>query len=224
MFRSWHNLGAVSTLALALFAFGATATANAQEMDFKPKAAGDINIRLRALGVFPDESGSVKTAGGADTGLDAKVGNAYVPEVDFSYFLTDNIALELIAATARHEVDAKGPGAAVGLGSVWLLPPTLTVQYHFMPKSRFSPYVGAGLNYTIFYNEKSGDVGSINYDNGFGYALQAGIDYAISGPWTLNLDVKKLWLNTDVKVNGGALKADVDIDPWIVGIGVGYRF
>jgi outer membrane protein len=224
MSRSWHNLGAASTLALALFAFGATDTANAQEMDFKPKAAGDINIRLRALGVFPDESGSVRTASGTDTGMDAKLGNAYVPEVDFSYFLTDNIALELIAATARHEVDAKGSGAAVGLGSVWLLPPTLTVQYHFMPKSRFSPYVGAGLNYTIFYNEKSGDVSSISYDNGFGYALQAGIDYAISGPWTLNLDVKKLWLNTDVKVNGGALKADVDIDPWIVGIGVGYRF
>ena len=224
MSRSWHNLGAVSTLALALFALGATATANAQEMDFKPKTAGDINIRLRALGVFPDESGSVKTAGGADTGLDAKVGNAYVPEVDFSYFLTDNIALELIAATARHEVDAKGPGAAVGLGSVWLLPPTLTVQYHFMPKSRFSPYVGAGLNYTIFYNEKKGAVNSISYDDNIGYALQAGIDYAIAGAWSLNLDVKKLWLNTDVKVNGGALKADVDINPWIFGVGVGYRF
>jgi outer membrane protein len=200
------------------------ATASAQDADFKPKSAGDFNVRLRALGVLPDESGTVKTATGVDTGLDAKLGNSYVPEVDLSYFLSDNIALELIAATTRHEVDAKGPGAAVGLGSVWLLPPTLTVQYHFLPKSRISPYVGAGLNYTIFYNEKSGDVSSISYDNGFGYALQAGVDYAISGPWSLNIDVKKLWLNTDVKVNGGALKADVDINPGIVGIGVGYRF
>ena len=221
---SWRYLGAVSTLALVLSAFAFAAPASAQETDFKAKSAGDINIRLRALGVFPDESGSVKTAGGTDTGLDAKVGNSYVPEVDFSYFVTDNIALELIAATARHEVDAKGNGASVGLGSVWLLPPTLTVQYHFMPKSRISPYVGAGLNYTIFYNEKSGDANSISYDNGIGYALQAGVDYAISGPWSLNVDVKKLWLNTDVKVNGGALRADVDIDPWIIGIGVGYRF
>ena len=112
------------------------------------------------------------------------------------------------------------------MGSVWLLPPTLTVQYHFAPTSRFSPYVGAGLNYTIFYNEKKGALRSISYDDNIGYALQAGIDYAIAGAWSLNVDVKKLWLNTDVKANlgGTALKADVDINPWIFGVGLGYRF
>ena len=110
------------------------------------------------------------------------------------------------------------------LGSVWLLPPTLTVQYHFAPTARFSPYVGAGLNYTFFYNEKKGAVNSISYDDNIGYALQAGIDYAIAGAWSFNIDVKKLWLSTDVKVNGGALKADVDINPWIFGVGLGYRF
>ena len=112
------------------------------------------------------------------------------------------------------------------MGSVWLLPPTLTLQYHFLPTSRFSPYVGAGLNYTIFYNEKKGALRSISYDDNIGYALQAGIDYAIAGAWSLNVDVKKLWLNTDVKANlgGTALKADVDINPWIFGVGLGYRF
>ena len=113
------------------------------------------------------------------------------------------------------------------MGSVWLLPPTLTLQYHFAPTSRFSPYVGAGLNYTIFYNEKKGALNSISYDDNIGYALQAGIDYAIAGAWSFNVDIKKLWLSTDVKANltgVGPLKADVDINPWIFGVGLGYRF
>jgi outer membrane protein len=225
MSRSWRVACAVSALTAALYAAGTPVPASAEEIAFKPKAAGDINIRLRGIGVVPTERGDVKTAGGVDTGLNTRLGNAYVPEVDVSYFLTPNIALELIAATTKHDVDASGSGGRnVDLGSVWLLPPTLTVQYHFAPTSRFSPYVGAGLNYTIFYNEKKGAANSISYDDNIGYALQAGIDYAIAGAWSLNLDVKKLWLNTDVKVNGGALKADVDINPWIFGVGVGYRF
>lgn len=225
MSRSWRVACAVSALTAALFAAGTPATASAEEIAFKPKAAGDINVRLRGIGVVPTERGDIKTAGGVDTGLNARVGNAYVPEVDVSYFITPNIALELIAATTKHDVDASGPGANVDLGSVWLLPPTLTVQYHFAPTSRFSPYVGAGLNYTIFYNEKKGQANSISYDDNIGYALQAGIDYAIAGAWSLNIDVKKLWLSTDVKANVGIpVKADVDLNPWIFGVGVGYRF
>lgn len=225
MFRSWRVACAVSALTAALFAAGTPAPASAQEAAaFKPKAAGDINVRLRGIGVIPTERGDIKTTSGVDTGLNTRLGNAYVPEVDVSYFVTDNIALELIAATTKHDVDASGP-ANVDLGSVWLLPPTLTLQYHFAPKERFSPYVGAGVNYTIFYNEKKGQASSISYEDGFGFALQAGIDYAISGPWSLNVDVKKLWLSTDVKATVGApLKADVDINPWIFGVGLGYRF
>ena len=223
MSRSWRVACAVSALTAALFAAGTPATASAEEIAVKPKAAGDINIRLRGIGVVPTERGDIKTASGVDTTLNARLGNAYVPEVDVSYFLTPNIALELIAATTKHEVDASN---GLDMGSVWLLPPTLTVQYHFAPTARFSPYVGAGRNYTIFYNEKKGALRSISYDDNIGYALQAGIDYAIAGAWSLNLDVKKLWLNTDVKANlgGTALKADVDINPWIFGVGVGYRF
>ncbi len=72
-----------------------------------------------------------------------------------------------------------------------------------------------------------GDLASIHYENSFGYALQAGVDVAISGPWSLNIDVKKIWLDTDVKAtlaNGALVKSDVNLDPWIFGIGVGYRF
>ena len=222
MSRSWRTACAVSALTAALFAVG-TAPASAEEITFKPKAAGDINVRIRGLGVVPTERGDIKTAGGTDTTLNVRLGNAYVPEIDGSYFLTPNLALELIAATTKHDVDASN---GLDMGSVWLLPPTLTVQYHFAPTSRFSPYVGAGLNYTIFYNEKKGALRSISYDDNIGYALQAGIDYAIAGAWSFNVDVKKLWLNTDVKANlgGTALKADVDINPWIIGVGLGYRF
>jgi outer membrane protein len=100
------------------------------------------------------------------------------------------------------------------------------LQYHPLPDQRLSPYVGAGINYTIFFDEEDGDATSIDYENRFGFALQAGVDYALSGNWSLNLDIKKIFLNTDVEttVGGVDIDADVDIDPWIIGIGVGYRF
>ena len=106
--------------------------------------AGDIRVRARLLGVLPDESSKVSAGG------EAKVDDAVVPEIDFSYFFTDNIAAELILATTRHDVEwSTGP---TDLGSVWLLPPTLTLQYHFLPHGKFQPYLGAGLNYTLFYS------------------------------------------------------------------------
>jgi outer membrane protein len=102
----------------------------------------------------------------------------------------------------------------------------LTLQYHFLPQERFSPYLGAGINYTVFFDEEEGAASSIDYEDSFGFALQAGIDYALSGNWSLNFDVKKVFLDTDVDttVEGTDIEADVDIDPWIIGIGVGYRF
>jgi outer membrane protein len=184
------------------------------------EAQSPWQVRVRAIGVLPDEDASVTPIGG-----DVKIDNAYVPEVDISYFFTKNIAAELILATAKHEV--KNDGSALGdidLGSAWILPPTLTLQYHFSPEETFSPYVGAGVNYTFFYNEDSGDMASVRYDDGFGVALQAGMDYKLDEHWLLNFDAKKLWLNTDVSINSGAVSADVDLDPWIIGVGVGYRF
>ncbi|RCK39454.1 membrane protein [Thalassospira xiamenensis] len=193
--------------------------AQAQEAAFKTKQAGDIVIRGRVVGVVPDEDITSGTLAG-----EGKVDDDVIPEVDFSYFITDNIALELIAGTSKHDVTWNTGSSNLDLGSVRLLPPTLTAQYHFMADQRFSPYVGAGINYTFFYDSKPGQFNSVKYDDGFGYAFQAGFDYAISGPWSLNVDVKKIYLNTDVSVNGGAVKADADLDPWLFGIGVGYRF
>lgn len=216
----WFLIGTATVIA----SFSFLSPAVAQE--FKPKAAGDFLIRLRGIGVIPDEDGDLQV-GGNDISGGVEVDDAYVPELDLGYFLTDNIALELILATNRHDVGAVDtPLGDADLGEVQLLPPTLTLQYHFRPKERFSPYVGAGLNYTIFFDEEDGDATRIDYEDSFGFALQAGVDYALSGNWSLNLDVKKLFLSTDVDttVAGTDIEADVDIDPWIIGFGVGYRF
>lgn len=180
--------------------------------------AGDWLVRGRAIAVIPDEGASVAPLGGS-----VEIDDAYVPEVDFSYFLTDAIALELIAATAPHDVKATAAGG-IDLGSVWLLPPTLLLQYHFNSTSRFTPYVGAGVNYTVFYNVDEPAGLTIDYDDAFGWALQAGADIALTERWVFNIDVKKIFLSTDVSINGGAITADVDIDPWVAGVGFGYRF
>jgi outer membrane protein len=189
--------------------------------DFGDKERWIIGARI--LLVEPDESATISAIGGS-----ADVDEQFVPELDFTYFLTHNVALEIILATTPHNVTATNTAVGqVDLGSVWLLPPTLTMQYHFMPENKgFRPYLGAGINYTHFFNEDKGAVNSIDYDNSFGYALQAGFDYGINEHWAINLDVKKIMLNTDVRIQSGAtrINADIDIDPWIFGVGLSYRF
>jgi len=192
-------------------------------------------VRVRGVGVVPDESAKIGSIGG-----DAKISNTLIPELDFTYFFTKNIAAELILGTTKHDVSTissdisaiGGPtSAAIDLGSVYLLPPTLTLQYHFLTDEVFRPYVGAGVNYTIFYNEKQGSVvKDIKYDNAFGYAFQVGFDLMIDDTFFVNADVKKLFLNTDVTVDasnlapGLSIPADVDINPWLIGLGVGMKF
>ena len=182
-------------------------------------------MRLRGIVVTPDESASIETIGG-----DADISTTVVPELDFTYFFSENWAAELILATTKHDVEAVSTAAGdIDLGDVWLLPPTLTAQYHFTGGT-LKPYLGAGINFTIFYGEDEGPVAdSIEYDNSVGFALQGGLDYDLNDRWFLNLDIKKLFLQTDVTVDattalGATVGADVDINPWILGFGFGYRF
>jgi len=179
-------------------------------------------VRARGIAVVPDESSSVTPIGG-----EIKIDNAVVPELDVSYFFTENIALELIAATSKH--DARANGTALGnldIGDFWILPPTLLAQFHLPLGKNFKPYVGAGINYTITYGEDAagGPITDFDLDNGFGWAAQIGVDYMLDEHWLINADIKKIWLNLDAKVNNGAVRADIDVDPWIFGIGLGYRF
>lgn len=196
-------------------------------------------LRARAIAVLPDESAAL-SAGGAGLAGDADIGEQYVPEFDITYFFTDNIAAELILAVTPHDVSAVKvavPGAltnaTVDLGDVWLLPPTLTLQYHFRNAGKFKPYVGAGVNATFFFNEDEGPVADgMDYDPSFGPALQAGFDYDLDGQeggFALNVDVKKIWINTDVTVDfttalGATVNADVDINPLVVGVGLAYKY
>lgn len=180
--------------------------------DFK---AGDFMIRARAVGVLPDENGR------ASNGDTVSINDTVVPEVDFTYFFTPNIAAELIAATTKHNVKTS---SGIDAGSAWLLPPTLTVQYHFTQLDGVKPYIGAGINYTHFYNEKGGALSDVSYDDSFGPALQAGVDVPIATNWYLNADVKKIWINTDATFSPSGVTAGVDIDPWVAGVGVGYKF
>ncbi len=196
-------------------------------------------VRGRVLGVLPDESADLSVANTALAG-GVDIGDQYVPELDITYFFTKNIAAELILAVTPHDVDAVNvtvPGAltnaTVDLGDVWLLPPTLTLQYHFDTGTQLKPYVGAGVNATFFFNEDEGSVADgIDYDPSFGGALQVGFDYDLDGQpggWLLNADVKKVWVNPDVTVDftsalGATVDADVDINPLVVGIGFGYKY
>lgn len=189
--------------------------------------AGDWQIRLRSLVVVPAEDSSTVTAIGGE----ATLGNAVVPELDITYFFTEHWAAELIAAITPHNARAENTAlGSLDLGDVFLLPPTLTLQYHISPNATYRPYVGAGVNYTVFFDAKSGtSINSIKYDNAVGFALQAGIDvglekFGFDEHWAINFDVKKIFLNTDVSINGGAITTDVDIDPWLIGIGLVYRF
>jgi outer membrane protein len=136
-----------------------------------------------------------------------------------------------LATTIHNASVVKSTLQSVDLGTVRLLPPTLALQYHFLPDDVISPYVGAGINYTFFYDASSGVGNSafalrdIDYSSGFGYAFQIGVDYKIDDTWHLNADLKKIFLNTDINVNNGVVKVDdADVDPWILGIGLGYRF
>jgi len=196
-------------------------------------------IRGRVIGVLPDESGDLSVAGTPLPG-GVDIADQYVPELDITYFFNDNIAVELILAVTPHDVEAVSvtvPGAldnaTVDLGDVWLLPPTLTLQYHFDTGTQLKPYVGAGINATLFFDEDAGPVAdSIDYDASIGGALQVGFDYDLDGTpggWAFNADVKKIWINTDVTVDfttalGATVDAGVDINPTVVGLGFGYKF
>jgi len=196
----------------------------AMAQDAPADNGGKWQFRLRGIVVSPDESADIEAIGG-----DVDISTSIVPEFDITYFFDDNWSMELILGTTKHDV--KAVETAVGeidLGHVWLLPPTLTGQYHFTG-GNLVPYVGAGVNLTLFYGVDEGPtVDDIKYDTAVGFALQGGFDYMLNDKWFLNFDVKKLFLNTTATVDattalGATVGADVDINPWIFGFGVGIK-
>ena len=195
--------------------------------------AGDVLLRARAITVAPNErSGSILPA---FPGEKVRIDNSVMPELDLTYMATDNIGFELIASTTKHHADGRsGTTGSIGrLASTWVLPPTLTVQYHFMPRSTVRPYVGAGINYTIFWNEKASSgledaVGRtrVHMSDSVGWAAQAGIDIDLSRKVFLNLDVKYIDIDTTARLDTAAIgtqRVRLNVDPLVFGIGLGLR-
>jgi outer membrane protein len=194
--------------------------------------AGDFLIRARAILAAPNERSGPVTP--SFPTASSSIDNSFAPELDFTYMATKHIGAELILATTKHHVAGQGPLAGVGrLAGTWVLPPTLTVQYHLAPDAHVRPYVGAGINYTIFYNEKASAslekaIGPtrVSLSSSFGYAVQAGVDIDLSRRVFANLDVKYIDIDTTARLTTGALvnRERVHLDPLVVGVGVGLRF
>ena len=223
------------TAALGAIAMGmiAATPASAQTEERTGIQAGDVLLRVRTILVAPNErSGSILPA---FPGEKAAVDNSVMPEVDATYMATNNIGFELIASTTKHHADGiSGTTGSIGrLASTWVLPPTLTAQYHFMPRSKVRPYVGAGINYTIFWNEKASKgletaVGEtrVHMKDSFGWAAQAGIDVDITPKVFLNLDVKYIDIDTAARLRTTAIgtqKVGLSLDPLVFGVGLGVR-
>lgn len=220
-----RNMTLAAAVAVMTLATGAATGASAQNAnDWQVARKGDWIVTGRITDVSSGADDSIFTSAGVDTGLNVDVGNSVMPTLGFTYFLTDNVSVEAILGTTQHEIRAQGGATDVAVHETWVLPPVVTLQYRPMPEARVSPYVGAGINYMLFYSGEDKNGFTVDLEDGFGYALQAGADVALTGPWTLNVDVKKVWFDTEATVNGGALTSDVALDPWVVSVGFGRKF
>lgn len=194
---------------------------------------GDVLVRVRSIVVAPNErSGGIVPTFPAER---ASVNNSVMPEIDVTYMATDRIGFELIAATTKHTASGiTGTTGSIGkLASTWVLPPTLTAQYHFNPTGHIRPYVGAGVNYTVFWNEKASDglvaaVGPtrVHMRDSWGLAVQAGVDIDVTRRVFVNLDVKYIDIDTTARLNTTAIGTQsvrLNLDPIVFGAGVGLR-
>ncbi len=190
---------------------------------------GNWIVRTRIISVSPDDSSNAI----AGTGSTVSVDSAVAPELDLTMRFARNWGLELSVFTAKHQFETSG-GLIGGLdaGDAWTFSPTLTLQYHFDLESMFSPYVGAGINYTAFYgydlSNAMRDLGlkEFDFDPSFGFVGQIGTDIALGRTWSLNFDLKYIDMTTDVELREnptGLLDVvEVDVNPWVFGLGLAW--
>lgn len=211
--------GVAALAAVAALALAAPAQAGVLE---------NVQVKVGASYIAPDESADISVIGG-----DIEISEETVPTLAIEYFFNDRVSMELLCCMARHDVaavgTAVGPTGRVDLGEVSHFPPTLTVKYRWTNLGRVEPYVGAGVNYTHFFDAElpaGGVVTSIDYDDSFGAAIQAGADIRLDEHWSVNVDVRRVWIDPEVRIMAGStpIDADVEINPSIVTLGVGYRF
>ncbi|MEZ5498311.1 MAG: OmpW family outer membrane protein [Steroidobacteraceae bacterium] len=213
-----------SRIGVLLAVAAALASASAPGLAFD---LAKVTARVRAIRIDPaDKSDPIAALAVPQDAID--VSNKWAPDIDFEYAFTDRFAVELLLTIPqKHSVIARETalGPNVRLGTVTHLPPTLTGKYYFATGS-VRPYLGAGINLTWFTQDRLAvaGVGSLDIDNlSVGPALQAGVDFDLGNRWSISIDVKKAWISTDVSL-GGTKLTTVDVDPYILGIGAGYRF
>ena len=186
----------------------ATGTVNAVEK-------GDWLVRFGVVNVSPND-GSTGVVANDAVGVD---GNTQI-FANATYMYKENIGFELLAATPfSHDITLSGSK----IGETKQLPPTFSMQYHFMPKASTRPYIGAGINYTTFFSEKATNtITSLKLDDSVGLAVQAGVDIDITKDWFFNADVRYINIETTATTNLGNI--EVDINPWVISLGVGTHF
>lgn len=181
--------------------------------------AGDWIGRAGAWGVFP-KSNNLTLAPGAEINVD----DGYSLGFNFTYMATPNIGIELILALPfKHDVELTGAGK---VANTYQLPPTLFLQYHFMPTGTVHPYAGIGLNYTFFFSEDgTGPLSGtdVSLDSSWGLAGELGIDIDVAPNWFVNATVMYMDIDSKLKLDGVGV-GTVAIDPWVVGLNIGTRF
>jgi outer membrane protein len=186
-------------------------------------------VRVGALGVLPNASGSTLNGGPV---YNATLTNNVVPELDLTYFMTKHWAVEAICCFAHTTLEGSlspfGPKA--NIANTTACPPTVTLQYH-LAMGQWDPYVGVGVNYTWFFWTTSPLTQALGYGNkGVNIHSQAsaafdvGFDYYLTQNWVLNADATYLTLNTTANTPFGQNTAHVNVNPWLVRLAVGYRF
>lgn len=179
---------------------------------------GDMTLGFGIHNVMPQAGSSTTTAGQISVDDNAR------PTLTFEYFIADRVGVEILAAYPfEHDINLAGAGK---VAKTKHLPPTISLQYHFVNNSPVTPFVGLGLNYTTFFDTDG--VGalagsSVSLDDSWGLAAHAGVDYKISDNGALRFDVRYMNIETDAKVNGAKI-GKVAIDPLVVGVAYVHRF
>ena len=212
----------IKTLVAAMAAVASLAPIAAQA---QAAAENPWMIRVRAVDLLFQNGQS--GGNGSVQALNIKAQNQWIPEVDVSYFFTKNIAAELVL-TYPQQVNITAGSGNTNVGKITALPPSLLAQYHFTDLGAFKPYVGLGVNYTIFGNRQNfpalGNSVTVNQSS-IGVVGQIGMDYMFDKNWGLNVDVKYIQMSTNVTtVAGGTNLGKLTLNPWTPGVGVTYKF